>query len=460
MPVIETIDSNTDPVPNTDLPNPENSLNQENISLYGHLFLAALSDGENIKRALNPEEKLDQGTIDTMQVKRLGTADSERKYNPIIKGLSAHERTEKWKGKNFQDAYSEWSTNLLNSLNQSPSQERKELIGKFFGKDFSEIKNEDVKVLYDQYCRNGSNVDDFVKKAVEGESSGVEVEWLAKKLFGTKSGETVKKIFEIEVDIKKAGSIDNALRKANEMFWQSGLDRFNNPNKEEEEILKLLFGNFRQAQKKTDEDSEGAPPAPATEEPSETSTTDTPTPSENPESTEPKKEEADEKDNGTIPETTTEESNETPAIIVTPTDEAAAKSEDVVQNVDSTEEPTEKTDEDYNGAPPVIDEAVNNSTDPITETKTPEPSETPEPTPQVETVETNENPSSTPQIENSEPVNQTEPSTIEPPTINQPETVEPNPISTGTSWPPAEVEPVNNTATSLVQKIKGIFKKK
>lgn len=217
---------------------PELKLDLENYqALYGRLYLSS-TNSEKARSFIDPSKQIDRRETED-NVDFAG-------YNQVVSGLSMSERTKTWEGKSFEKAYAQWSGSLLSSIHLSNSPQRQDVIKHFIGKEYSTVTDIDIRSLYDTYCRDGSNVDAFIEKAMENLGSMEDIEWLAKKLFGKNSGIITRRILELESNLNS-----NEDKTIQSIFYKDGainFDRINNPTNEEKEILESLFQSISKPQ--------------------------------------------------------------------------------------------------------------------------------------------------------------------------------------------------------------------
>jgi hypothetical protein len=241
--------------------NPDELLDLQNHhTLYARLLIAGTLDKsrtDEIRTVLNPSTKLTEENIEDIKSNNYELLKHERNYNIATNGLSISERKRAWddviREHGFETAYKAWSSNLVDTINSSDSDQRKEFINRFFGKDHTSVTEEDIKNLYEKYCKKGSNIDAFVKKALNNpELNREEIEWLAKKLFGKTSGNVVRRIYEIESAYKSGGTDE-----VNKAIWEVDLVRLNEPKDEERLVLSSIFDNFEYSSKSIPKDKKG-----------------------------------------------------------------------------------------------------------------------------------------------------------------------------------------------------------
>jgi len=230
----------TGPNPPDIPPSPEPSgskevLDSEYLALYGRLLLAGTSSEKDL---LDTGTKIEDPSLTTRKLSWY----SERKYDHVTHGLSKFERTEAWKNaKDFDEAYDIWSKSLQQSIYQTTDEGRKAVINLFTGKDSGAIVVSDMKTLYDAYCKGGSKVDAFVKRALEGTVGNDEAAWLAGRLFGNETAKLITRLLELENGIKRdrIGLIDQL----------SDVNRLNRFTGEEERMLSLISEHYEKPDK-------------------------------------------------------------------------------------------------------------------------------------------------------------------------------------------------------------------
>lgn len=226
-------------------PNPASgetlNLDLDHNAVYGRIFMSTKVDVSKIAFILNPEKTLKL----PINLASEAFLDEERNYDPVVWGLSKHERKQAWKDiisdQGFEHAYSLWSGSVLGSFIQTTDEKRKAVISHFTKKDTG-FDQGDIDKLYYKYCNGRSNINEFVTEALKDSSLNFsDVEWLAQNLFGKDSGTVVTRIMEVESSMST-----DAPKAFNAIFvGQDKLDRINAPTDGyEKDILGKLSGNF------------------------------------------------------------------------------------------------------------------------------------------------------------------------------------------------------------------------
>ncbi len=249
------------PRPEPDRKTPENLLDLDHHhATYGRLLLAS-SMPDNVKDIIDPEKKdIDQTLISAANF-------GERHYNPIVLGLSMSERKASWeeivRTQGLEEAKRQWREGFYSSINLR-SEGRDNVVKHFFNVgEISEVTadvNGAIDRIYDEYCNDESNVERFVKKALENpDLDKSEVEWLARKLFGKDSAIVVSRLLELE----SSASADLSVTRNLLFGSQDKLARINSLLPEEERILNLLVSNYTKPEPAPQPNPDQTPPDPA-----------------------------------------------------------------------------------------------------------------------------------------------------------------------------------------------------
>lgn len=196
------------------------------------------------RKYLNPEE----GIIGIPHV----DPNIVRNYNFITDELSKGERTEAWTGQtDFKANYEQiWRPRFTNAVKNTDRDNRKAVIKAITGKDAADITEADVDtMIYDKYCRGKSDITAYINDVVNGFTQGnrvneeeigdkmEEIQWVASKLFGSKSSEVTVIAAKVEVIVK------NQKQETLAKFYT--VDRLNDLRPSEETLLYVVYDSFQ-----------------------------------------------------------------------------------------------------------------------------------------------------------------------------------------------------------------------
>ena len=170
-------------------------------ALYSHFLRASLPGAgiDNIKLDFELTEASLEG----------------RNYNPVCEKSSIAERKKQWEGKEFSDAYSQWRTEFTGFMTGITDWKRESSLRVIMpnlkkAKDFTEG---DADQLFNDFCKDGSNINDFIKRVTTNLASSSskkispeylkdrldDLRWIVSGLFGKETASNVvTRLIELE----------------------------------------------------------------------------------------------------------------------------------------------------------------------------------------------------------------------------------------------------------------------
>lgn len=215
-------------------------LNIENYgAVYGRLLFATQLSVEDGFKILNPSLDVPSTPNPFLDETKV------RDYNPFVEPLSTTERKDAWEGRNLNEARVEWGSKFKAAITNPDKTDRIAVIKALTGKDAAHIKDEDVDEIYNKYCKKGSDITAYVEDVITGFTENgtinheeikrkiAEIQWVASKLFGTKSSEITVIIANLEVIIRTQQ--EETITK---FYKTSGLNDLKEPGKKLLQIFK------------------------------------------------------------------------------------------------------------------------------------------------------------------------------------------------------------------------------